>query len=179
MAQSKKQAASKSTKTPKKSESKASKSSQNVSFANSDKFFSARVWMAGREDKYPLPRLDEIQIDSFDWFLGDGIRELFEEVFPVEDFQGNKLELDFISHEIGTPKYTQKEALEKELTYEAPMNARFKLANKETGEIKEQEVFMGNTPMMTERGTFITNGVERVIINQLVRSPGAFYSRST
>ena len=122
-----------------------------------------------------LPNLIEIQTSSYQEFLNEGLREMFQDISPVEDFTGN-LMLEFIDYSLGEPKYTIDEAKERDVTYAAPLRVKVRLINKETGEVKEQEVFMGDFPLMTESGTFIINGAERVIVSQLVRSPSVYYS---
>jgi DNA-directed RNA polymerase subunit beta len=122
-----------------------------------------------------LPNLIEIQTSSYKWFLDEGLREMFKEISPIEDFSGN-LSLEFIDYSLGEPKYTVEEAKERDVTYAAPLRVKVRLINKETGEVKEQDVFMGDFPLMTETGTFIINGAERVIVSQLVRSPSVYYS---
>jgi DNA-directed RNA polymerase subunit beta len=131
------------------------------------------------QDDYPMPDLIEIQTDSYRWFVEDGIRSLLEEISPITDFSGKKLELHFLEHSIGDPKYDAYVAKQKNLTYEAPLKVHVQLINKETGEIKEQDVFLGGIPLMTHQGTFIVNGIERVVVSQLVRSPGVFFSRNS
>lgn len=125
-----------------------------------------------------LPNLIEIQIDSYRWFLEDGIRELLDEINPISDFSARKLELHFLDHSIGEPKYDAETCKFKNLTYEAPLKVHVQLINKESGEIKEQDVFLGGIPLMTNKGTFIINGIERVVVSQLVRSPGVFFSKN-
>lgn len=125
-----------------------------------------------------IPPLIEVQLRSYKWFLEDGLRELIEEISPIQDFSGKKLELHFLSHAIGEPKYNSEEARTKNLTFEAPLKVHVQLINKETGEIKEQDVFLGSIPLMTEKGTFIINGIERVVVSQIVRSPGVFFSEN-
>ncbi|TCP24154.1 DNA-directed RNA polymerase subunit beta [Scopulibacillus darangshiensis] len=122
-----------------------------------------------------LPNLIEIQTASYQWFLDEGIREMFQDISPVEDFTGN-LVLEFIDYSLGEPKYSVDESKERDVTYAAPLRVKVRLINKETGEVKEQEVFMGDFPLMTESGTFIINGAERVIVSQLVRSPSVYYN---
>lgn len=122
-----------------------------------------------------MPDLIEIQKDSYHWFLSEGIREVFDDISPIEDFTGN-LVLEFIDHKLeSTPKYSEDECRERDVTYAVPLKVKVRLINKETGEVKEQEVFMGDFPLMTENGTFIINGAERVIVSQLVRSPGVYF----
>lgn len=122
-----------------------------------------------------MPNLIQVQLESFNWFKDEGLRELFEEISPISDFTGKSLELSFESHSFGEPKHTEIECRERDMTFAAPLRVRVKLTNKETGEVKEQEIFMGDFPMMTETGTFIINGAERVVVSQLVRSPGAYF----
>ncbi len=124
-----------------------------------------------------LPNLIEVQRNSYNWFLNEGLREVFEDVSPIQDFTGN-LVLEFLSYMLGDPKYTVEECKERDVTFAAPMRVKVRLINKETGEVKEQEVFMGDFPLMTEKGTFIINGAERVIVSQLVRSPGVYFNSS-
>ena len=123
-----------------------------------------------------VPNLIRIQIDSYDWFKREGLRELFDEISPITDFTGNRLELRFGDYEFGQPKYCQAECRERDMTYAAPLRVNVQLLVKETGEIKETEIFMGDFPLMTENGTFIINGAERVVVSQLVRSPGVYFT---
>lgn len=122
-----------------------------------------------------IPNLIEIQQNSYQWFLKEGIKEMFRDISPIQDFTGN-LVLEFIDYSLGDPKYSVDECKERDVTYAAPLRVKVRLINKETGEVKEQEVFMGDFPLMTEKGTFIINGAERVIVSQLVRSPGVYYT---
>ena len=123
-----------------------------------------------------MPNLIEVQKKSYAWFLEQGLKEVFKDVSPVTDYTGNLL-LEFISHKIdGEPKYSVQECKERDTTYQAPIRGKVRLINIETGEIKEQEIFMGDFPLMTPTGTFIINGAERVIVSQLVRSPGSYFS---
>ena len=125
-----------------------------------------------------MPNLIEIQKNSYEWFLNEGLKEVFDDVASITDFSGN-LVLDFIDYTLdSTPKYSVEECKVRDATYSAALRVRVRLLNKETGEIKEQEVFMGDFPIMTESGTFIINGAERVIVSQLVRSPGVYYDRT-
>jgi DNA-directed RNA polymerase subunit beta len=137
-----------------------------------------RYFFTEGEDLVDLPGLMDVQQNSFDWFLQDGIKESFEEISPITDFSNKKMELHFLNHRFEKPKFSPAEARRKMSSYESNLVVRVRLVNKETGEIKEQEVFLGALPMMTDKGTFIVNGIERVVVNQLVRSPGAFFSRS-
>ena len=123
-----------------------------------------------------LPRLVQIQLDSYDWFTREGLPELLNEISPIEDFTGTRLELAFSNHEFGTPKYSEAECRERDATYAAPLKVSARLLIRETGEIKEQEIFIGDFPIMTSRGTFIINGAERVVVSQLVRSPGVYFT---
>ncbi|MCM3491441.1 DNA-directed RNA polymerase subunit beta [Alkalihalophilus marmarensis] len=125
-----------------------------------------------------LPNLIEIQTASYQWFLDEGLREMFQDISPIQDFTGN-LVLEFIDYSLGEPKYPVDESKERDVTFAAPLRVKVRLINKETGEVKEQEVFMGDFPLMTETGTFVINGAERVIVSQLVRSPSVYYSQKT
>jgi len=120
-----------------------------------------------------LPNLIDIQKASFDWFLSEGLRETIDDISPIEDYTGT-LAVEFGEYKFGEPPVTIQECREKDLTFQAPLSMTVRFVNKETGEIREQTVFMGDFPMMTEWGTFIINGTERVIVTQLVRSPGAY-----
>lgn len=122
-----------------------------------------------------LPNLIEIQLSSYQWFLDEGLREMFQDISPIEDFTGN-LSLEFIDYSLGEPKYSVGESKQRDVTYSAPLRVKVRLINKETGEVKEQDVFMGDFPLMTETGTFVINGAERVIVSQLVRSPSVYFS---
>ncbi|MGM0904329.1 MAG: DNA-directed RNA polymerase subunit beta [Bacillota bacterium] len=122
-----------------------------------------------------LPNLIEIQTASYQWFLDEGLREMFQDISPIEDFTGN-LSLEFIDYSLAEPKYPVDESKERDVTYSAPLRVKVRLVNKETGEVKDQDVFMGDFPLMTETGTFVINGAERVIVSQLVRSPSVYYS---
>ena len=124
-----------------------------------------------------MPNLIEVQKNSYKWFLDQGLKEVFHDVATIEDFTGN-LALEFIDYRLGEPKYTIKECKERDATYAAPLRVTARLLNKETGEVKEQEIFMGDFPLMTDAGTFVNNGAERVIVSQLVRSPGVYFGAS-
>ena len=125
-----------------------------------------------------MPNLIEVQKNSYQWFLDEGLKEVFKDISAIGDYTGN-LVLDFIDYRLDKqPKYTIKECKERDVTYAAPLRVTARLLNKETGEIKQQEVFMGDFPLMTDSGTFIINGAERVIVSQLVRSPGVFFDES-
>ncbi|GAB2695741.1 DNA-directed RNA polymerase subunit beta [Paenibacillus thermoaerophilus] len=122
-----------------------------------------------------VPNLIEIQKKSYQGFLDEGLREMLQDISPIQDFTGN-LSLEFIDYSLGEPKYDVDESKERDVTYAAPLRVKVRLINHETGEVKEQEVFMGDFPLMTETGTFIINGAERVIVSQLVRSPSVYFS---
>ena len=133
-----------------------------------------RVYFGKIKEVLEMPDLVEIQHKSYEWFLKEGLREMFDDVSPIQDFTGN-LVLEFNDYYFGEPKYAVEECKDRDVTYAAPLRVRVRLINKETGEVKEQEVFMGDFPLMTEHGTFIINGSERVIDSQLVRSPGVYF----
>lgn len=124
------------------------------------------------------PNLVQVQLDSYDWFLKTGLKDLLREVSPIEDWTGKELELHFVDYKLDEPKYDERTSIEKNITYEAPLKVKIKLVNKTTGAEREQELFLADFPLMTQRGTFIVNGIERVVISQLIRSPGAFFSLS-
>ena len=122
-----------------------------------------------------MPNLIEVQKKSFEWFCKEGMMEVLRDVSPINDYSGN-LSIEFVDFSIDpTPKYSVEECKERDATYEAPLKVLVRLANKETGEIKEDQIYMGNFPLMTEAGTFVINGAERVIVSQIVRSPGIIY----
>lgn len=123
-----------------------------------------------------MPHLLDLQIGSYRWFLEKGLKDIFKDISPIEDASGN-LSLSFESFSLGEPKYDVRECKERDTTYAAPLRVLIRLMNRETGEIKDQEVFMGDFPLITNTGTFIINGAERVIVSQLVRSPGVYYGR--
>jgi len=123
-----------------------------------------------------LPNLIEIQLNSYGWFLEKGLKELFKEINPISDFTGKDLDLFFEDYYLDDPKFDEIAAKNKNISYEAPLRCKVKLVIKKTGEIKEQEIYLGDFPIMTDRGTFIINGVERVVVSQLIRSPGVFFT---
>jgi DNA-directed RNA polymerase subunit beta len=127
----------------------------------------------------PIPNLIDVQVRSFQWFMDEGLKELFAEISPITDFTGKNLELHFLDYSFGPPKYSEWECRERDMTYSVPLRVRTRLVAKETGEIKEQEIFMGDFPKMTDIGTFIINGAERVVVSQLVRSPGVYFTLET
>ena len=123
-----------------------------------------------------LPNLIEVQLNSYQWFLKTGLKELFEEVSPIRDWSGKELELYFTDYYFDEPKYNENEAKKQNVSFEAPLRVKLRLVNKKTGEVKEQEIYLGEFPLITERGTFIVNGVERVVVSQLIRSAGVFFT---
>jgi DNA-directed RNA polymerase subunit beta len=125
-------------------------------------------------DVEPLPHMVQIQVDSYEVFKKEGLRELFDEISPITDFTGNRLEMRFTDYHFDEPKYDLEECRERDATLAAPLRVTVQLLVKETNEIKEQEIFMGDFPLMTDKGTFIINGAERVVVSQLVRSPGVY-----
>ena len=126
-------------------------------------------------EKLELPNLIEVQKDSYEWFVREGLREVFRDISPITDYTGGLI-LEFLDYSLkDDPKYTIAECKERDATYAAPLRVKIRLINKETGEVKEQEIFMGDFPLMTDSGTFIINGAERVVVSQLVRSPGVYY----
>ncbi len=141
----------------------------------------ARKSYARIKDVYELPRLIEVQLDSFRWFQTEGLQELLEEISPIVSFNKN-LELHFGSEPgqdgfwFGEPKYSEAECRDRDMTFSAPLWVRVRLVNRETGEISSQNVFLGDFPLMTENGTFIINGAERVVVSQLIRSPGVYFT---
>lgn len=125
-----------------------------------------------------MPNLIEVQKNSYQWFLDQGLREVFDDMSAITDYTGN-LVLDFVDYRLDDkPKYDVEECKERDVTYAAPLRVKARLLNKETGEVKEQEIFLGDFPLMTESGTFVINGAERVIVSQLVRSPGVYYNET-
>ncbi len=137
-----------------------------------------RKYWSKTESLVPQLNLIQIQLDSYHWFLEQGIKDVLQEISPVEDFTGKNWTLELGSFYFGNPKYTAEQAREKGVTFDAPLKIEAILINKQTGQKSKQEVFLGDIPQMTDKGTFIINGVERVIINQLVRSPGVFFQAS-
>jgi DNA-directed RNA polymerase subunit beta len=126
-----------------------------------------------------IPHLISMQTQSFAWFQNDGLKELFDEISPIEDFTGTRMKLRFGDYSFGEPKYPELECRERDMTYSAPLRVNVQLEVKETGEVKEQELFMGDFPLMTPNGTFVINGAERVVVSQLVRSPGVYFTLET
>ncbi|MCB5559925.1 DNA-directed RNA polymerase subunit beta [Anaerosalibacter bizertensis] len=137
---------------------------------------SVRMSYSRIDEVLDLPDLIEVQKSSYEWFLNEGLKEVFQDISPIQDYTGNLI-LEFVDYYIGDdPKYDEDEARERDANYSAPLKVKVRLINKETGEVKEQEVFMGDFPLMTEKGTFIINGAERVVVSQLVRSPSVYYN---
>ena len=138
-----------------------------------------RVFFTSEDSSLPLPNLIAHQEDSWRWFVEDGLSEIFSEINPIDDYTGQKLALRFGRYHFDEPKTTDQFAKENNLTFEAPLHATVELTNKVTGEVKEQEIYLGDYPWMTERGTFIINGTERVVVSQLIRSAGVFFTADT
>ena len=123
-----------------------------------------------------LDDLLQIQKESYQWFVTEGVKEVLEDFSPVESFSGS-LSLEFGEYVFDTPRYSIKECKDRQITYAAPLKVQTRLFNNETGEVKEQEIFLGDMPLMTDSGTFIINGAERVVVSQLVRSPSVYFSK--
>src|SRR5207302_417978 len=141
----------------------------------------SRVSYGKIPDMLPVAELIETQIRSFNWFKREGLRELFEEINPITDYTGKNYELKFLDYEFGQPKFDKEECRNRDMTFAAPLRINTRLTirtGENAGEIKESEVFMGDFPIMTEEGTFIVNGTERVVVSQLVRSPGIYFTSS-
>ena len=136
----------------------------------------ARKYFTKRHAVAELPNLIENQMTSYNWFIKEGLRELFDEITPIVGYTGKDFELHFLDYYLDEAKFEETIAKERNTTYEAPLRVQVRLVNKKTGEIKDQEIFLGDFPLMTERGTFIVNGVERVIVSQLIRSAGVFFT---
>ncbi|MBI1881064.1 MAG: DNA-directed RNA polymerase subunit beta, partial [Chloroflexi bacterium] len=136
---------------------------------------SARKSYARIPDILELPKLIEVQLESFKMFRKEGLMELFEEISPIVSFNKN-LELHFLDYRFDEPKYSEGECRERDITFASSLWVKVRLVNKETGEIQEQEVFMGDFPLMTQNGTFVINGAERVVVSQLIRSPGVYFT---
>lgn len=140
---------------------------------------SERVYFTSGDNALPLPNLIAHQKDSWRWFVEKGLSEIFSEINPIDDYTGQKLSLKFGKYYFGEPKNTDQFAKENNLTFEAPLHATVELTNKTTGVVEEQEIYLGEYPWMTERGTFIINGTERVVVSQLIRSAGVFFTAET
>jgi len=143
----------------------------NANFTNYKRYSSLK-------DIVPLPNLNSLQVESYQWFLSKGLKNLLDEITPVEDLTGKNLELHVVDYYMEEPKVDETTARQTDTTYEAALRIKLRLINKETGEIKEQEVFLGDIPIMTNSGTFVINGVERVVVSQLIRSAGILFTRT-
>ena len=135
-----------------------------------------RVFFTKDDTALPLPNLIAHQKDSWREFVETGLSEIFAELNPIEDYTGQKLELRFKEYAFQDPKTSEQDAKENNLTFDAPLHANVELTNKVTGEVKEQEIYLGDYPWMTDRGTFVINGTERVVVSQLIRSAGVFFT---
>ncbi len=135
-----------------------------------------RKFFAKQHETAQLPNLIEIQLNSYKWFFDKGLKELLAEINPIKDFTGKNLELTFGDYFFDKPKYDENTSRERNTTYEAPLYVAAKLINKVTGKTKTQDVYFGDFPLMTPRGTFVINGVERVVVSQLIKSPGVFFT---
>ena len=145
---------------------------------STDPIPSERQWFGRSRELLRMPHLIEVQLRSFEWFRREGLRELFAEISPIADFTGKNLELELAvgAEPFGAPKWGQDECRDRDMTYAAPLYCEARLLNKQTQEIKESRIFMGDFPVMTAHGTFIVNGAERVVVSQLVRSPGVYFT---
>src|SRR6185369_4581569 len=141
-----------------------------------DRFPARKFFTKQEHETQLLPNLIEIQLNSYKWFVEKGLKELLGEVSPIRDFTGKNLELFFGDYFFDKPKYDEFVSRERNTTYEAPLYVSAKLVNKLTSKTKTQDVYFGDFPLMTPRGTFIINGVERVVVNQLIKSPGVFFT---
>ena len=144
--------------------------------AKASKTAQQRVYFTSTDDALDLPSLVDHQNRSFEWFVEEGLGELLAEISPIDDYTGGKLSLSFKDYHFGEPKLTEGQARENNVSYEAPLMAKVELTNKVTGEVKEQEIYLGDYPWMTSRGTFVINGAERVVVSQLIRSAGVFFT---
>ena len=135
-----------------------------------------RTYFTKTDDALDLPNLVDHQNRSFQWFVEEGLGELLAEISPIDDYTGAKLSLSFKGYRFESPKVTEAEARENNVSYDAPLKATVELTNKVTGEVKEQEIYLGDYPWMTDRGTFVINGAERVVVSQLIRSAGVFFT---
>ena len=138
----------------------------------SSKTQNQRTFFSNTNDIINLPNLVDHQNKSFQWFIEEGLGELLAEISPIEDYTGTKLSLSFKDYHFEDPKMSETEARENNVSYEAPLKATVTLTNKVTGEVKDQEIYLGDYPWMTSRGTFVINGAERVVVSQLIRSAG-------
>ena len=142
----------------------------------SSKATSQRKFFTSEDKALQLPNLIEHQLGSFQEFVQTGLGEIFAEINPIEDYTGQKLELRFKDYRFDNPKMSEQEAREDNISFEAPLKATVELTNKVTGEVKEQEIYLGDYPWMTDRATFVINGAERVVVSQLIRSAGIFFT---
>ena len=147
--------------------------------ANKPTTTNQRVFFTKDDTALPLPNLMAHQRDSWREFVETGLSEIFAELNPIEDYTGQKLELRFGKYHFQDPKNTESFAKENNVTFDAPLHATVELTNKVTGEVKEQEIYLGDYPWMTDRGTFVINGTERVVVSQLIRSAGVFFTAET
>src|SRR5882762_6149766 len=136
----------------------------------------ARVYFTQDDSALDLPSLVDHQNKSFQWFVDEGLGELLAEISPIDDYTGAKLSLTFKDYHFDAPKMSEAEARENNVSFDAPLKATVELTNKVTGEVKEQEIYLGDFPWMTDRGTFVINGAERVVVSQLIRSAGVFFT---
>src|SRR5262249_52670371 len=137
---------------------------------------SKRVYFTKSDDVLDPPNLVDHQMTSFAWFVEEGLGELLAEISPIDDYTGAKLSIRFKDYHFEDPKMTEDEARENNVSFEAPLKATIELTNKVTGEVKDQEIYLGDYPWMTSRGTFVINGAERVVVSQLIRSSGVFFN---
>ena len=136
-----------------------------------------RKTFAKTEDSIEMPNLIQVQKDSYNWFVNEGLGEVLRDISPIIDYTGN-LVLEFFDYYMeDKTKYSLEEAKERDATYSTRLHVKVRLINRETGEIKEQEIYLGDFPLMTDSGTFVINGAERVVVSQLVRSPGCYYTQ--
>ncbi|MDP2812547.1 MAG: DNA-directed RNA polymerase subunit beta [bacterium] len=140
------------------------------------KISTSRKYFTDLREAIPLTDLVEVQKKSYNWFFDDGLKELFEEISPIKDFIGRDLELYFLDYYLDEPKFDEVTSKNKNISFEAPLRVNIRLVNKRSSEVKEQEIYLGDFPLMTDRGTFIINGVERVVVSQLIRSAGVFFT---
>jgi DNA-directed RNA polymerase subunit beta len=155
---------------------KAKSANLSLDFRKPIKLTTDRKFFSQFKDVVEMPNLIEVQLNSYKWFIEKGLRELFDEINSIKDFTGKNLELFFGNYYLDKPKYDEKTAKDRNTTFEAPLYVSVKLVNKATNKTKTQDVYIGDFPLMTNRGTFVINGVERVVVSQLVKSPGVFFS---
>src|SRR3954462_7451639 len=138
-----------------------------------------RVYFTEQDESLSLPNLVDHQNKSFQWLIDEGLGELLAEISPIDDYTNTKLSLRFKEYHFEEPKLSEAEARENNISYEAPLKATVELTNKVTGEVKSHEIYLGDFPWMTSRGTFVINGAERVVVSQLIRSAGVFFTSET